>query len=192
MLGTAELHHLLDGLGVMPRILLATDGTLTHILEAYTAESVSLVKLSHDLLTDPVLRATCGLDDHERALRRIILLRGSISGATFVYADSVVMLDRLPDLVADGLQDTDTPIGKLLFSCRAETFREILAFNEGQDPRIAAHFGVDRSEVLVSRTYQIVLEGKAIARIVETFPKTAFPATGLVEDVTRRRTSAGR
>ena len=176
---TAEAPGLaLDSLGVVPRILLRTDGTLTHILEAYAAEPVYLVKLSHALVTDHLERAAYGLDEEERALRRVILLKGTRSDATFVYADSVVMLDRLPTPVAEGLLETDTPIGKLLYSCRAETFREIIAMGEERDAEVAAHFGIDSSEPLLFRTYQIVYEGRPITRITEKFPKASFPDTG--------------
>lgn len=161
----------------MPRILLATDGTLTHILEAYANERIGLVKLSHSLVTDPSVRSGLGLDGDEVALRRIILLRGAESGAAYVYADSVVMLDRLPSSVAEGLLDTDIPIGKLLCACRAETYREILSAGEEHDEGVAAHFGLDGSETLVSRTYQIVHEERPIVRITEKFPRSAFSAS---------------
>jgi len=160
---------------MVPRILLTTDGTLTHILEAYAAERVALVKLSHALVTDPQERASVGLDEHERALRRIILLTGSESHITFIYADSVVMLDRLPEMVAHGLLHTARPIGKLLYSCRAETYREIIDMDEEQDPKVASHFGLSEGEPLLARTYQIVYEDRPIARITEKFPKGCFP-----------------
>lgn len=175
--GTSGLA--LESLGVVPRILLATDGTLTHILEAYAAEPVYLVKLFHASVDDRAERERLGLDDDERALRRIILLRGTKSDATFVYADSVVMLDRLPSMVAEGLVETDTPIGKLLFSCRAETFREIIAMGEEREPGVAAHFGIGSSDPLVFRTYQIVFDGRPVTRITEKFPRASFPDTGV-------------
>ena len=164
-----------EGLGVVPRILLTTDGTLTHILEAYADEPVHLVKLAHDLVPGGSAREGLELDDGERALRRIILLKGTVSGTTFVHAHSVVMLDRLPSAVGDGLLGTDLPIGKLLFSCRAETLRQILAMGEERDADVAAHFGVPADEPLVARTYQIVLDRRPVARITEKFPKAAFP-----------------
>jgi chorismate-pyruvate lyase len=171
--GTSDLT--LDALGVVPRILLATDGTLTHIIEAYAEEAVHLVKLCHDLVVDPAVRGHLELDEGERALRRIILLKGSRTSTTFVYADSVVMLDRLPPLVATGLLDTDRPIGKLLHSCRAETYREILWVGEERDPRAAVHFGLDGGTQLVSRIYQIAYRNRPVAQITEKFPVTAFP-----------------
>lgn len=169
---------MLTDVGLVPRILLATDGTVTHILEAYAVEPVYLVKLTHDFVTDPAVRASFGLVGNERALRRVILLRGTRSHATFVFADSVVMLDRLPPGVADGLLDTDEPIGRLLFGCRAETFREILALGEEHDPDVAAHFGIGDDGPLVYRTYHIVLDRLPIVRITEKFPKAAFPDIG--------------
>lgn len=168
----------LDDIGTVQRLLLATDGTLTHILEAYLGERVCLVKLRNALLTDPAERGRHELDEDERALRRVILLQGSRTGATFVFADSLVMLDRVDPLVASGLLETDTPIGKLLWRCRAETFREITDVWQRRDGAIAAHFGLPGTDPLVSRKYQIVEHGRPIAIITETFPKLGFPLHG--------------
>lgn len=164
-------------LGAVPRILLATDGTLTHILEAYAAEPVHLVKLSSTPVTDGSVRASLGLDEGERAVRRVILLRGTKSDITFVHAESVVMLDRLPALVARGLQETDTPIGKLLFSCRAETLRELIGVGEERNAEVAQHLGLDHSEPLAARTYRILSGGRPVARITERFPTASWPDT---------------
>jgi chorismate-pyruvate lyase len=166
----------LDDIGLVQRLLLATDGTLTHILEAYLGERVSLVKLHQSLVTDPVDRDRHELDDGERALHRVILLQGSGTRATCVFADSLMLLDRLHPLVADGLLETDTPIGKLLWKCRTETFREITDVWERHDDDIAAHFGLGATDPLVSRKYQIVEGGRPIAIITETFPKLGFPS----------------
>jgi len=174
-----------DELGMVLRILMSTDGTVTHIVEAYAGEPVYLVKLFHSFVTDPTDRAKVGLEADERGLRRKILLRGEESHATFVYADSVVMLDRLPPGVADGLLDSELPIGKLLYGCRAETFREIIAMWEERDDQIAALFDVDPGEVLVSRTYEIVMHGRPFARITEKFPRSAF--AGPPPSAARRR-----
>lgn len=172
-------EELLDGLGVVPRILLTTDGTLTHILEAYAAEPVYLVKLAHAFVTDPEVRAEFDLVGRERGVRRVILLRGTRSRTAYLFADSVVMLDRLPPLVAAGLLETDTPIGKLLFSSRAETFRRITELGEERDAEVAALFDVHNDEPLVYRTYQIVLGGQPVACITEKFPKTSFQTDGV-------------
>lgn len=161
----------MGALGIVPRILLATDGTLTHILEAYADEPVYLVKLMHDFLIEPEARRPYGLAEDEQALRRVILLRGSRSGATFIHADSVVMMDRLPDGMADALLQTDRPIGKLLAERCAETFREIVSVWEVHDEGIASHFDIHPLDPLLARTYRILSGGRPLAWITETFPK---------------------
>ena len=179
----------MDELGVVPRILLATDGTLTHILEAYAGEAVHLVKLSHRLVTDVEVRRSCGLDDGERALRRVILLRGSESHATFIHADSVVMLDRLPRGMDEELLTTERPIGKLLAEHRAETFRELLTAWEERNERIAAHFDIGLLDPLLARTYRIFAGGRPIAWITETFPEKFQVALGQKVPPTGTRTA---
>lgn len=161
----------LGELGIVPRILLATDGTLTHILEAYADEPVYLVKLSHSLVTDPAARRPFDLAEGERALRRVILLRGARTHATFIHADSVVMLDRLPPGMADALLYTERPIGKLLAEHRAETFREIIAMWEESNEGVAAHFDVRPLDPLLARAYRIMGGGRPLAWITESFPE---------------------
>ncbi len=164
-----------NGLSIVLRILAGTDGTVTHILEAYAAEAVDLVKVSQSWVSAPADRASLGIADGERALRRVILLRGAQSHATFAYADSVVMLDRLPPSVADGLLNSEVPIGKLLRRCRAETFREVVAVWEERDEHIALHLGIDASDCFLSRAYQIEFGGRIVAEITEKFPMSVFP-----------------
>ena len=77
------------------RILLVTDGTVTEILEAYTGESMRLIKLYEELVTLdedlPGLELAAG----QQVLRRKILLQGKMTLTNFLYADSSVALDRL-------------------------------------------------------------------------------------------------
>lgn len=188
--GKARSDHanfLLEELSLVQRILVTTDGTVTHILEAYAGEPVHVVKLSSSLLSHPSERLGFGLGDHERALKRNVLLRGRQSGTTFIYAESVVMLDRVPPPMVEGLLGDDTPIGRLLVASRLETFREIIALSEGPADGIAPHFGIQSSDAVVSRTYRILAAGQLIAWITEKFPKAAFSAEPLATSWDTRR-----
>lgn len=167
--GTVDVR----ALSVVGRIALTTDGTLTHILEAYAGEPVQLVKLANVLVAagESVEPA---LDEGERALRRTILLRGRDSGTAFVYAESVVIIDRLPPSVVHGVLETDRPIGKLLIDCRFETLRRITAVWEEPAGAVAAHLDIAPTDTLVARTYEIVAAGRPFARITEKFAKSGF------------------
>ena len=163
------------GLSLIPRILFATDGAITHILEAYAGEAVDFVRLASTMIEEGDRRRPPGGVDGERALRRVSLLRGRDSGRVFVHADSVVMLDRLPEPVAEHLLDTGDSLLKLLAESRVGTFRETVAAWEGQDDQIAVHFGTGPGELHVARTYQVVIDAQPVAWITESFPKTGFP-----------------
>lgn len=156
------------------RVLVGTDGTVTHILEAFAGEAMEVVKLvqAFDTTsdTDAELLAAAG----DGVLRRRVILRGRRSGVTFLYADAVVAVDRLPPAVLEGLLDTDKPLGILLAEARAETFREILRVERVPAGSAAAHFGSDPDAELICRTYRIIAGGRPVILITERFPADFF------------------
>jgi chorismate-pyruvate lyase len=157
------------------RILLATDGTVTHILEAYAGEPIEVVKLLQEFDTadegDGPLRLS-GPD--EKVLRRRVVLRGARSKQNLLYAEAVVVPGRVEAGFLDGLVGTDDPIGVLLAQARIETFREILrVFREPAGPH-GAIFEVDASAELIARTYRILSRGEPILLITEKFPPHLF------------------
>ena len=170
----------ITGLSLIPRILFATDGAITHILEAYAGETIDFVRLAATSGAAPDDRRSLRIGHDERVLQRVSLLRGRTTGRVFVHARSVMVLDRLPGPVADELLSSGGSLLKLLVEHRIGTFRETVAEWEGTDERIAAHFGIGPGEVHVARTYQVVVEGRPVAWITETFPKSGFPAPARV------------
>ena len=165
-------------LSLLQRILLTTDGTVTHILEAYSGEAIEVVKLfqSHDEARPPEVSAL-GLAERERVLRRTILLRGRESGTTYLHADSVILPDRLQAGVRVGLIMTNKPIGRLLRENRTETFREIVAVWQEAAGGRADHFGVAATDAMMCRTYRVFSRQRVIMAITERFPLTAFRAS---------------
>ena len=156
------------------RILLGTDGTLTHILETYADEPIDVVKLRQVFDTSGEGDAALDLSEPKKVLRRRVVLRGRRSSRTFLYAEAVVVLERVEPTFLDGLVNTDRPIGVLLGENRTETFREILEV--GRDPAgpVGDHFGIPGDALLVSRTYRIVARGQPIMLITEKFPPDFF------------------
>lgn len=161
-------------LDVIPRILFATDGSITHILEAYAGEPVDLVRLSSSIVEDTSAWRKLGVGDDERALERLYLVQGRQSRRVFVHAVSVVLLDRLPEPVAQDLMASGASLLKLLTAHRIGTFRETVSDWQGQDEHIAGCLGMDGSEALVGRTYHIVMGGRLVAWVTETFPRDGF------------------
>ena len=159
----------------MQRILLVTDGTVTEILEAYTGESMRLVKLLEEMqtLTEPLptLNAQAG----EQVLRRHILLQGKMSLTNFIYADSMIAADRLDDQMKHGLLKSRKPIGFLIQEQRMETYREIVGCGRELVGPLAPYFNVDSTEGMIWRTYLIYYKSQPIMQITEKFPESHFP-----------------
>lgn len=158
----------------LQRVLLTTDGTVTNVLEALSGEAVALVKLSQSYDLSPADDPDLCTADGEGLIRRRILLRGRSSGRNYVYAESVVMMNRLHPGLCHDLVETDNPIGKLLVQNRIETFREFVSWGFEPAGSIAVHFGLLEDDQLISRTYRVFSQRSPIMVITEKFPATAF------------------
>jgi chorismate-pyruvate lyase len=156
------------------RILLVTDGTVTEILEAYTGESMRLIKLYEELVTLdedlPGLELAAG----QPVLRRKILLQGKMTLTNFLYADSYVALDRLDDWMRRGLLESHKPIGFLMQEHKLETFREIVGCGREMAAGLGTYFNTAETDGMIWRTYRVFHNGQAIMQITEKFPENHF------------------
>jgi chorismate-pyruvate lyase len=159
----------------LQRILLVTDGTVTEILEAFTGESMRLVKLREEMQTLaeplPSLHAEAG----EQVLRREILLQGKMSLTNFLYADSIIAAERLDEALKHGLLKSRKPIGFLIQEQRMETYREIIGCGRELVGHLAPYFDVEPTAGMIWRTYVIYYKGQPIMQITEKFPESHFP-----------------
>jgi len=155
-------------------MLLGTDGTVTHILEAYAEEPIDVVKVLQEVAVADDLDAALNLPSEEKVLRRHVVLRGRQTGRHLLYAEAVVAVGRIEPAVLDGLLATDKPIGVLLAERRTETFREILRVGREPAGTVGAYFGLDPAATLVFRTYVIVAGGRPLIQITEKFPTEHF------------------
>jgi chorismate-pyruvate lyase len=156
------------------RILLTTDGTVTEILEAYLWESMQVIKLDQDMIETQQAIPYLELPLGAKVMLRRILLRGKTSHKNYIYAESIVVPDRLNDTLRDGLMSTKKPLGQLMIETRLETFREILNCRREPAEELGAYFDVDPGSMLISRTYRVFCERKPLMLITEKFPEGAF------------------
>lgn len=161
-------------LSTFQRILLTTDGTVTEILEAYLFEKIYVVKLSEK----PVLLAQdipdLDLKVGSPVIERRILLQGKISMSNWIYAESIIVPDRLDENYRERLLKSQEPIGKLWLEHRVETFKEIIdsAYEVAGD--LADYFKIKRENRLFSRTYRVFSNHQPIMMITEKFPESYF------------------
>ncbi|HWG73514.1 MAG TPA: chorismate pyruvate-lyase family protein [Acidimicrobiales bacterium] len=161
-------------LSPLQRVLLTTDGTVTHVLESYWDEPIHVVKLDQAQHATEVTIAAMKPAGPETVMRRTILLQGAQTKENYVYAESVILADRLAPRMAESLLTTDEPIGRLLIEARLETFREVLDCGREPAGDRRRHFGLDPSALLISRTYRVIAGHRPIMLITEKFPATAW------------------
>lgn len=170
---TAVLGH--EGLDLLQRLVLTTDGTVVRLLEACLGEPIGLA--SHTQFTTPASSADGDLElsGGEDVLRRTVVLRGSETGRDYVYAESSIVLDRLDPDVRHALLATSEPIGEVLGGNRVETLRELLRTGRKPAGPVAQYFGIEESDEVLFRTYRIVSRGKPVMVITEHIRARPFP-----------------
>ena len=161
-------------LSTFQRILLTTDGTLTHILEAYLYEQIQVVKLSEKLtaLTQDI--KAMNLAKGTEVIARKILLRGRISRRNVLYAESILVPTRLDEKFRYELLKTKTPIGKIWLEHRAETFKEIIDSGKEEGNLLAEYFAVKPESKFFFRTYCVYSNRQPTMMITEKFPVSFF------------------
>lgn len=164
----------LSGPSFLQQLLLFTDGRITDIIQAYSGETVSAVKLSQEMtsLTQPL--PVLKLVHEERVLRREILLQGEVSKKNLLYADSILVPERLGKEMRDDLLMSNKPIGKLLKNYQVETFRKVLNYGIEEAGRIAKYFQIDETENVFFRTYLVFIGRSPAMMITEKFPTNYF------------------
>ena len=156
------------------RALLITDGTVTQFIEAYTFAPVEVVLLRQEtqiLSTDHVwLDAEEG---SEVAARQVVLQTEQKDGrqpTVHAYATSIIVLNRIPRIIREGLTLRGQGLGKLLQRSGLETRRDLLwwGLKRPEDlPETLVHL---EGEPFLSRTYRIIADGHPLMLINEQAP----------------------
>jgi chorismate-pyruvate lyase len=163
-----------SALSTFQRILLTTDGTVTHMLESYLYEQIQVVKLSEELVSLTQDIQALDLKAGTEVIARRILLRGKISRRNFIYAESIIIPERLDEEFRQELLESKTPIGKIWFERRVETFKEIIDSGKEQAEGLSNYFDIESDDNMLFRTYSVLSQGKPTMMITEKFPESYF------------------
>jgi chorismate-pyruvate lyase len=156
-------------LSPLSRILLAAEGTVTRLLEAWTLEPIGVSKLSQRCARLRSRFDPLGLPSGSRVMIRRIVLVGKRSRVPYVFAESRIALDHLEPRVRETLLHTEQPLGQVLQRFGVATTWEML------DARIISHRGqarilrVPAGGKLLERRYRIFGGGKPTFFITERF-----------------------
>lgn len=156
------------------RILLTTDGTLTEILEAYFFEPIQIVKLSEEVVSITKDILPLNLKTGSEVIERKILLQGKISRRNFIYAESILVSERLEQKFQDGLLKSKIPMGKLWLEHKLEIFKEIIDSSKEKAENLSNYFKITKEDNMLSRTYRVFSNRQPIIMITEKFPANYF------------------
>ena len=151
------------------KALLATDGSVTALLEAFTGGPVQLVGMRQGPQDAGVrdaylLRILSG----ERLNRREVFLVDQ-RGRKLEYAVSLTPLSRLSPQSRDDVLHTDLPIGKILASHGLESRREILNAGFTLDEDVLSLLGVREGVAVPWREYLIIHHAHPLMKVIEYF-----------------------
>lgn len=117
------------------RVLLTTDGTVTKSLEAYFWEPVEVHTEAQRYEALGEAHPALGLAATASVLKRQVHLRGRHTGQIYVWANSLLRAELLPEPVRTRLLQGQVGIGELLRDCGLETYRQVLAFGLTESPQ---------------------------------------------------------
>lgn len=158
------------GLGPTQRVLLVTDGTLTEILEASFLERIQLIKVTQQVMPAKQEHFHLELKNGEPVMERQILLRGVESGRNYVYAESLIAVDRLDSALSDELLNSQVPLGRLWLEHKLETFKEMIDIDYRASGELSKYFDGDGPSLLLVRRYRVWSGNRAVMVVTEYIP----------------------
>jgi chorismate-pyruvate lyase len=153
----------------LQRGLLVIDGTVTKFLEASVMEPIDVVRLDQVVEQLPAPQRWLDLPAGASMIRRSVMLRGLDSGRFYVWAESLIALERLSAPVRQAIERDGGGLGRILVDAAAETRREGLWYGrEQRDDSPPAVRNLWTGEFL-SRSYRVVAGGRPLMLITERF-----------------------
>jgi chorismate--pyruvate lyase len=157
------------------RILIATNGTLTRILNVVANDEIVVQIVTQQIHPVAPKISELGQLPSGRVLQRRIVLKGRSSGNPFVAAESLIAIDLLPPAIMTSLTKTNRPVGEVMAASCLETFKEAPKVWIGESPGWLAHAGYQNSRPrTVSRQYRIITGGQPVFIITEYFLRNVF------------------
>lgn len=156
------------------RSLMVKDGTVTSALSAYFWEAIATRQLAQR--EEPLSQSNpwLKLDLGGNVIRRQVVLTGEQSRRLFLFAESELAPERLPEEMRQKLQQEHSNLGQLLREGHLETRREGLWFGLTHLTDLPSPVATACDGVFLSRTYRILSQSKPLMLVTEHFPMTSF------------------
>ncbi len=151
----------------------STSGTVTSFLEQLVGENIDAEPLRQDRVGASASNHL-GVPQGEPLLQRAATLRGRRTGSEYVYAESIIVTNRLPTKFCLRLESSIDPIGRILDEMGIVVTRKHLVEPDGSDVS-ETHGAMKVGDYLLSRTYRIDSGLTPVMIITEWFLRTLNP-----------------
>jgi len=165
-----------------------TSGTVTAFLEQLVGEAIDVYEPRHEM-THSDDTDCLGVGPGRQLLKRTVLLRGRRSAKAYLYAESLLVPDRLPTAFFKRLETGVDPIGRILTEEGMAFTRVPLPRPDRRDASVHGDIPLASDDCPLVRSYRVDVAGVPVMAISEWFLSTLPSIEGEEHqdvDLTRR------
>jgi len=153
------------------KILLATDGSVTTILDVLNGGEINIKTMIQKFQeSDKKIANSLNISKGDTINYRVVIIEGK---KPLIHAVSYIAVDRINNNFKEDLIRADIPIGRILKKYNVESRREIESIGvEKPNTELSNIFKTD--SMMLTRTYNIIHKEMVLIRIKETFPYSLF------------------
>jgi len=168
--GIKQIEKELGSLSSAQKILLATDGSVTTILDVLKGHVNIRTLVQEFREADEEAASLLDIQVGDTINYRVVVIEGE---EPLIYAVSMIPLERLDNDFKEDLIRADIPIGRILRKHDIESRREIKTVSlEEPEPEMVDIF--KNNAPMLRRTYNIIHKDQVLIWLMETFPHTLF------------------
>lgn len=167
-----ELQEQTGHLSSVQKILLATDGSVTNILDVLKGHIDVKTLIQEYRYADKETAQQLDIKKGDTINYRTVVMSHDPK-EPLIYATSLSPIKRLDNNFKEDLLKADIPIGRILKKYNIESRREVTHIDaEKPDENLVDIFKTN--SVMLTRTYNIIYQNMVLIRIKETFPYDLF------------------
>lgn len=168
--GIKDIEKKVGNLSSAQKILLATDGSVTTILDVLKGHVNIRTLVQEFREADKEAASLLEINEGDTINYRVVVIEGK---EPLIYAISIIPVDRLNNDFKEDLIQADIPIGRILRKHNIESRREIKSVSVNDStPEMAEIF--KSNNPMLTRTYKIIHKDQILIWLMETFPQSMF------------------
>lgn len=167
-----EVENDIGNLSSAQKILLATDGSVTTILDVLKGHINVKTLVQEFKKADEVQAQGLGINKGDTINYRTVVMSHKPE-EPLIHAVSLTPVDKLTNSFKEDLLKADIPIGRILRKYNIESRREVINIGfEEPDEELKEIFNTNST--MLTRVYNIIYKDEILIQIKETFPYSLF------------------